>query len=176
MRPHQGYKQFLRGETIMAMSRKLERLLKAQHVSFSTLAHAEAFTSQDVAHAVHIPGRQIAKVVAFRDDRGRWLLAVVPAPCRVDLRSLATLSGHHELRLASERELARRFPDAEPGAMPPFDGLYQVPVFIDLAFADHHEIFFEDGTHRGLVGMHMPDYMRVAEPIAGRFAMEPAGH
>jgi len=160
----------------MAMSRKLEQLLKAQHVAYNTLEHGEAFTSQDVAHAAHMPGRQVAKVVALRDDRGRWLLAVVPAPCRVDLRSLAALSGHHGLRLASERELARRFPDAEPGAMPPFDSLYRVPVFIDVTFADRDQIFFEDGTHRGLVGMRLPDYLRVAEPIAGRFALEPAGN
>jgi Ala-tRNA(Pro) deacylase len=160
----------------MAISRNLEHLLKAQHVTYTTVEHDPAFTSQDVAHAVHRPGRQIAKVVALRDDRGRWLLAVVPAPCRVDMRSLAALSGHHELRLASEPELTRRFPDAEPGAMPPFNELYRVPVFIDLTFADHHEIFFEDGTHHGLVGMQVPDYLRVAEPIAGRFALEPTGH
>jgi Ala-tRNA(Pro) deacylase len=157
----------------MAMSSKLQELLKAEHVAYSRLVHDEAFTSQDVAHAVHMPGRRIAKVVALRDERRRWLLAVLPAHCRVDLRSLAALSGHHGLRLASERELARRFPDSEPGAMPPFEGLYRMPVFIDLTFADDHEIFFEDGTHRGLVGMALSDYMRIAEPIAGRFALAP---
>jgi Ala-tRNA(Pro) deacylase len=156
----------------MAMSRKLEQLLEARHVTYSTLEHDEAFTSQDVAHAVHLSGRKIAKVVALRDDRGRWLLAVLPAPWRIDLRSLSALSGHHELRLATEHELARRFPDAEPGAMPPFDELYHVPVFVDVSVADERDIFFEDGTHHGVVGMRLADYLRVAEPITGRFAVE----
>jgi Ala-tRNA(Pro) deacylase len=95
---------------------------------------------------------------------------VVPAPYQIDLRALGALSGHHELRLASEREIARRFPDCEPGAIPPFERLYHVPVFMDWAFADGREIFFEDGTHRGVVGMRVQDFMRMAEPIVGRFA------
>jgi Ala-tRNA(Pro) deacylase len=98
----------------------------------------------------------------------------VPAPCHVDLRALSGVSGHHELRLASEREIERRFPDAEVGAMPPFEELYRVPVFIDLTFADTREIFFEDGTHRAVVGMRVQDYMMAAQPILGRFAQEPA--
>ena len=161
----------------MAMSHKLGDLLDARHVAYTRLKHEEAITSQEVARAAHVPGRKLAKVVALRDDRGRWLLGVVPAPYRIDLRALSALSGHHELRLASERELARRFPDAEPGAMPPFEDLYRVPVFIDLSFADTRDIYFEDGTHRGLVGMRLRDYIRVAEPIIGRFAVDAAhGH
>jgi Ala-tRNA(Pro) deacylase len=164
-------------EGAMAMSRKLAGLLEARRVAYRTVRHEEACTSQEVAHAAHVPGRKMAKVVALRDDRGRWLLAVVPAPCHVDLRALSSVSGHHELRLASEREIERRFPDAEPGAMPPFEQLYRVPVFIDLTFADARDIYFEDGTHRGVVGMGVQDYIQTAEPIVGRFAQEPiAGH
>jgi Ala-tRNA(Pro) deacylase len=159
------------------MSRKLAELLEARHVAYRTLKHQEACTSQEVAQAAHLPGRKMAKVVALRDDRGRWLLAVVPAPCHVDLRALASVSGHHELRLASEREIERRFPDVEPGAMPPFEELYRVPVFIDLTFADALDIYFEDGTHHGVVGMGVEDYIKAAEPILGRFAQEPSvGH
>lgn len=154
----------------MALSRKLAGLLDAQRVVYSTSQHEEAVTSQEVAHAAHVPGRKMAKVVALRDLRGRWLLAVVPAPCRVDLRALGAISGQHELRLASEREIARRFPDCEPGAIPPFESLYRVPIFIDWTFADARDIFFEDGTHRGIVGMRVRDFVRTAEPIVGRFA------
>ena len=155
----------------MAMSQKLGDLLQARHVGFRQIRHDEAATSQEVASAAHVPGWKLAKVVALRDDRGRWILGVVPAPCRIDLRALSAVSGHHELRLASEREIARRFPDAEPGAMPPFEDLYRVPVFIDLSFSDAKDIYFEDGTHHGLVRMRLQDYIRVAEPSIGRFAV-----
>ena len=160
----------------MATSRKLEDLLAARRVAYRTVTHDEAFTSQEVARAAHLPGRKIAKVVALRDEHGRWLLAVLPAPCRIDLRALAAASGHHGLRLATERELARRFPDVEPGATPPFESLYRVPVYIDLNFADEGEIYFEDGTHRGIVGLRVQDYMRLAAPVRARFATEDQRH
>jgi hypothetical protein len=41
---------------------------------------------------------------------------------------------------------------------------------MDWSFADNRDIFFEDGTHRGIVGMRVQDFMRTAEPIVGRFA------
>jgi len=161
----------------MAMSQKLGDLLDGRHAAYRRIRHAEAPTSQEVASAAHVPGWKLAKVVALRDDRGRWILGVVPAPCRIDLRALSAFSGHHELRLASEAEIARRFPDSEPGAMPPFEDLYRVPVFIDLSFSDTNDIYFEDGTHHGLVRMRLRDYIRVAEPIIGRFAVGSAdGH
>src|SRR5437867_1991540 len=120
----------------VAMSQKLEDLLQARKVRYRRWAHDEAASAQQVAHAAHLPGRKVAKVVALRDEHDRWLLAVLPAPCHVDLRALAAASSHHGLRLASEHDIARRFPDAEPGAMPPFEALYHVPVYLDLTFAD----------------------------------------
>ncbi len=161
----------------MAISQKLQDLLDARHVRYRRMRHDEAFTAQEVAHAAHVPGRKMAKVVALRDERGRWVLAVLPAPYLVDLRALGALSGHHGLRLASEPEIERRFPDTEPGAIPPFEDLFRVPVYVDLTFADDREIFFEDGTHHGVVGMRVEDYVRAAEPVVGRFAKRaPLGH
>ena len=154
----------------MAMSEKLQELLAARHCSYRRIVHDEAFTSHEAAHAAHVPGRKMAKVVALKDEHGRWLLAVLPATCRVDLRALAAASGHHGLKLATEAELARRFSDVEPGATPPFSGLYHVPVYVDLTFGDASEICFEDGTHRGLVKMRVPDYVRLADATPARFA------
>jgi Ala-tRNA(Pro) deacylase len=154
------------------MSRKLADLLAAGKVAFRRLAHDEAFTAQETARAAHVPGRKMAKVVALRDEHGRWLMAVVPAPCRIDLRALAAASGHHGLRLAAEHELTRRFPDVEPGATPPFERFYHVPVYIDLSFGDANEIYLEDGTHHGLVGLRVQDYLTLARPVEARFATE----
>lgn len=154
----------------MGMSEKLQGLLATRRATYRRVDHDEALTSQQAAHAAHVPGRKMAKVVALRDEHGRWLLAVLPAMCRIDLRALAAASGHHGLRLATEAEITRRFSDVEPGATPPFAPLYHVPVYIDLTFADPTEICFEDGTHRGLVKMRVQDYLRVAEAAPARFA------
>jgi Ala-tRNA(Pro) deacylase len=158
----------------MAMSERLEQLLRFRRVKYRTLPHQVAYTAQEVARASHLPGDKMAKVVAMRDETGGWLLAVVPAPKRVDLASLEFVSGRRRLRLAREREIAERFPDYELGAIIPIRTISGAPIFIDDAFAGAQEIYFEDGTHGGLVGMRMLDFIPLARPTFGHFGHRPS--
>jgi Ala-tRNA(Pro) deacylase len=158
----------------MTMSARVEELLKAEHVEYRTVAHRPAATSQEVARASHVPGWRLAKVVVLRVAGGGWLLAVVPAPLRVDLEALALWSGLNGLRLATEAEMVRRFRDCAPGALPPLEPLHDVPVFIDDAFAQSDDIYFDDGSQHRLVGMRVPDFVRVAHPSVYHFSSGPA--
>ena len=154
----------------MAMSERLAELLRVSHVPHKTIPHPAAFTAEAVADVSRIPSRNMAKVVCLRDSEGEWLMAVLPAPLRLDLKALQSLSRRRGLRLASEEELARRFPDYEPGAVPPFALLHQVPVYLDDDFDGASDVYVEDGSHRGLVGMKLPDYIRLATPVVGHIA------
>lgn len=160
----------------MAMSRRLDELLQARHVKYHSLRHPRALTAQGVALAAGIAGRNVAKVVALRDEDGDWLLAVVPAPRRVDLAALENLSGYEHLRLATEAELSRRFGDCELGAIIPLRQVHGIPVFMDDEFVDCREIYFEDGTHQGLVGMSLPTYLGLAQPLIGHFGTRATEH
>jgi Ala-tRNA(Pro) deacylase len=158
----------------MAMSEKLAELLRVSHVPHQTIHHPVAYTAQATAKAGHVPSGRMAKVVCLRDDEGDWLMAVIPASMRLDLDALQLLSHRRALRIASEGELRQRFPDCETGAIPPFALLHQVPVYMDDDFDDDADVFVEDGTHDGLVGMKVPDYIRLATPIVGHIAHQ--GH
>jgi Ala-tRNA(Pro) deacylase len=158
----------------MAMSERLEQLLRFRRIHYRALPHNPAYTAQDVAKASHLPGDKMAKVVALRDQRGGWLLAVLPAPKRVDFESLEFISGRRRLRLASEREIAERFPDCELGAIIPVRTISGAPIYVDDSFAGANEIYFGDGTHQGLVGMRMLDYIPLARPTFGHFGQRPS--
>jgi len=161
----------------MPISQKLFDFLSARRAAYRTVAHREAYTAQEIAQASHVSGRRLAKVVVIRDDSGDWLLAVVPAARRVDLDALAYACGARRLHLAPEAEMLARFPDYEPGAVPPFERLEDVPVYLDDSFAEAHDIYFEDGSHRGLVGMKVQDYIRLARPVIAHFSRRfPVGH
>ena len=79
---------------------------------------------------MHVPGRDWAKVVVCFID-GEPVEAVVPAPSVVNLDRLLELASGRDIRLASEEELRRLFPDCEIGAMPPFGPLYGQTVYVD---------------------------------------------
>jgi Ala-tRNA(Pro) deacylase len=95
---------------------------------------------------------------------------VVPAPAVVNLDRLLELAGGREIRVADEGELQRLFPDCEVGAMPPFGPLYGHTVFVDAVLALESEIVFNAGTHREAMAMRWNDFVKMVNPIVGRFA------
>jgi prolyl-tRNA editing enzyme YbaK/EbsC (Cys-tRNA(Pro) deacylase) len=50
----------------MPMNARVQSFLEGSHVPYELLAHPLAFTAQGVAHASHVSGWQMAKVVVVR--------------------------------------------------------------------------------------------------------------
>ncbi len=150
---------------------RVKTLLDEEELGYETTNHAEAFTARGVAAASHLRSREVAKAVLVRDAGGRYLMAVVPASCRLDLEALARASCHRGLTLATEEEVARLFPDCEAGALPPFGNLYDIPTFLDACVCDVPEVHFSAGSRREVVGMPISDYLWAARPMLGRFRL-----
>jgi Ala-tRNA(Pro) deacylase len=147
----------------------IHEFLHEAHVPYRVVPHRPAFTAQEEAAATHVPGRDWAKVViCFIDDEP--VEAVVPAPSLVNLDRLLELAGGKAIRLADEQELQRLFPGCEVGAMPPFGPLYGQTVFVDAVLASEPEIVFNAGTHRDAIAMRWNDFVKMVNPIVGKFA------
>jgi Ala-tRNA(Pro) deacylase len=160
----------------MPLNERLVRLLDENGVSFAIVPHRAAFTAQEVAHASHVSGWKVAKVVVVREGLRTYFMAVLPASQHLDFGVLRRMTGRKELGLANEEELRRLFPDCDPGAMPPFGNLYGLPVYLDACFREARDFYFQAGTHTELVRMRFRDYEALAAPFAGEFCMheEPA--
>ncbi len=156
----------------MAATSAIHEFLREAHVAYTVLPHRPAYTAQEEAAAMHVPGRDWAKVVICFVD-GEPIQAVLSAPLVVNLDRLLELAGGDEIRLAREEELRRLFPDSEPGAMPPFGPLYGQQVFADVALAAEPEVVFNAGTHTEAIRMRWADFAASVRPIVGRFAERP---
>jgi Ala-tRNA(Pro) deacylase len=161
-------------EIAMPNDNRVRTLLEEEDLDYESIAHRDTYTARDEAAASHVPAREVAKAVVVRDGGGRYLMAVVPATCRLDLAALACASGHSDLVLASEEEVLRLFPDCERGPVPPFGNLYDIPTFVDACLSDMPEIFFTAGSRREVVGMRFADYERAARPMVGQFCLHGA--
>jgi Ala-tRNA(Pro) deacylase len=118
-------------------------------VSYETLQHPYSRTSEETADVAFIWEDQLAKTVLLEDERG-YVLAIVPASYRVDLKKLERLLDR-KLELASEAELADVFPDCEIGALPPLGQAYGIPTIYDDRLRRLSCVYFEGGDHRDLV-------------------------
>jgi Ala-tRNA(Pro) deacylase len=158
-------------EVAMGAKERLEEYLRDEGVGFEEHQHPEAFTSQEVAAAEHVPGRMVAKVVVVMAD-GDLIMLVLPGHHHVDLNRASEAIGR-QVRLATEEEFAPAFPDCEPGAMPPFGNLYGLPVYADRELAANERIVFDAGTHTDTMSIPYVDYERLAQPTVADFSSVP---
>jgi len=150
------------------LSRILE-YLDQNKVAYSHHAHPTAYTARELASTEHVPTREVAKTVVFVEENG-YGMAVLGADCAVDMYELRMLLGQPRLRLATELELMKLFPECELGAMPPFGSLFHMPVYIDSRLAGEEMIEFNAGTHRDVVRLRFRDYESLVKPIIVNFA------
>ena len=154
----------------MNIIEKLEALLEQENVRYELFAHPAAYSSQRVARAERVPGREEAKVVILNAD-GRDIMVVLPATHRVDLLKMGSFLGTKNLRLEKEQKFSGLFPDSEPGAMPPFGNIYHVPVYVDKNLGENEDIVFNAGRHNEAIRMKYRDYEGIVKPSVGDFAM-----
>jgi Ala-tRNA(Pro) deacylase len=148
----------------------LREYLDYHLVKYVVIQHSPAFTMQEVASAAHIPGKDLAKTVIVEID-GRLAMAVLPASQKVELEQLRESLGAQRVTLAREDVFRGRFPECEPGAMPPFGNLYDMDVYVADSLAEDEEIAFNAGSHTQLVRMAYRDFERLVQPQTLHFAV-----
>ena len=129
---------------------KLREYLESHEVQYTVIEHSPVYTAQEIAASAHIPGKQLAKTVMVKID-GEMAMAVMPAPYRVNFERFKEQTGANQVELASEQEFKDKFPDCEPGAMPPFGNLYGMEVYAAKNLAEEMEIAFCAGAHGELI-------------------------
>jgi len=87
----------------MAIPASVSDFLDRHHARYSVLRHPVAYTAQEEAAAAQVPGHDWAKVVVCVADE-RPLLAVLPAPLKVDVTRLKDATHASALRIAREHE------------------------------------------------------------------------
>jgi Ala-tRNA(Pro) deacylase len=126
--------------------------LEQRGAAFEALAHRQAYTSIDEARALGIDADEVLKTLAVRTGPG-YVLVVIPAARRLDLRLVREALGDHGARLATEDELRHDFPDYQLGALPPLGILVGANVYVDPEVLGHGTVVFAAGTQTESVKM-----------------------
>ncbi len=157
----------------MSMPQRLKDYLDTQKVHYEVLAHREAHTAPEIAQALHLPSKELAKVVIVRVD-DRFVMTVLPATWKVDVKRLKEVFGASHVRLATEDEFSDLFPDCQIGAMPPFGNLYGLDVYVDQSLTEDEEMVFQAGTHVDAVKLRYRDFHELVQPKVAEFHQAPS--
>jgi len=157
----------------MSISHTLKEYLDREHVHYDVLPHPEAFRALAIAHVLHTPEKEMAKVVIVKVEDG-FVMTVLPASWQVDLLRLRDMFMTTHVRLATEDEFKDLFPDCEVGAMPPFGILYGLPVYVDHSLTEDKSIVFQAGTHSEAIRMRYMDFAALVFPVVEEFHRSPS--
>ncbi len=152
----------------MTILRRLREYLDEKKVRYEVSSHREAFTAQDIAAALHVPGQKLAKVVMIKSGE-RFMMAVLPATWKIDMEKMKKVLKNTDVRLATENEFKDLFPACDVGAMPPFGNLYNLDVYVDKSLTEDREIVFNAGTHVDTVNMNYQDFAALVKPVVAEF-------
>jgi Ala-tRNA(Pro) deacylase len=157
------YEEIARPIKEATMSAQRVRAYLLEHgLQYQLETHPVVYTTSEVAEAEHVPGKQMAKAVMLMAD-DHLMMAVLSGDQMVDLAKAKAALGVGTLRLATEGEFWRSFPDCDRGAEPPFGALYDIATVVDRGLAGP-EITFNAGTHTESITMALADYLELTNP------------
>ncbi len=152
-------------------TRRIKEFLEGNKVKYVLVSHSPAYSSQEVAASVHMPGKQLAKTVIVKLD-GRLAMAVVPATRDVEMSHLRRASGVTFAELAATSDFVERFEGCQLGSMPPFGNLFGMETYVEKDLAKEEYIAFNAGTHTDAIIMPFVDYRRLAKPKLEQIATQ----
>ncbi len=144
--------------------------LEEKGIEFEVLPHEPTETTMQEAHVLGLDAHQCIKTVVL-DLRTGHAFAVVPGDRHVDLDLVKAAINSRHVKLATEEEIERDYPEFELGAVPPLGAFARTPLIVDPEVLEMEEIVIAAGRKDESVKCSPRDLfgdsqMRVA-PICG---------
>jgi Ala-tRNA(Pro) deacylase len=151
------------GEAATKGTAAISEYLDVQGVQYELVEHEPTMSAAAEADATHRPQQKVAKTVVVR-DRDAYILAIVPASERLDVRKLRDLLGASKsMRLATEDEMARDFPTLEVGATPPVGPMLPHAEVVDRRLLEEDRILCSGGDHRHSIVLDPRDVVTMTD-------------
>ena len=127
------------------------RFLDSHKVSYTVFeTPAEKLGAREVAEFLNVPLETVFKTIVVRRDKPKKpVLAVVPGPSTVDLKSLAAFLGDKKIYLPTERE-AEQLTGLKAGGISPLALINRGFQFVIDASAQNYSEIHVSGGQRGL--------------------------
>lgn len=146
----------------MSIAYRVQDYMAENAAAWDPVAQRGGASSVEIARRAHVPTERVAKAIVLKDASG-YVVAVIPGNKHLDVPLLARALGR-DLRLASEGELARLFPDCVLGAVPPLALAYGVPTLWATSLGEAPDVYFEGGDKHTLVHMVGVDFGELMRP------------
>ncbi len=152
----------------LSVFERVEKLLQQAGVALDVLRHEPVYTSEEAAAVRGTPLSSGAKALICKGD-DRLVMFVMPADLRLASKAVRRAQGWRKLRFANREEVLE-VTGLQPGSIPPFGSMFDLPTFCDTRLSENETINFNAGDHCISVSMRYDDYVSVEAPELGEYA------
>ena len=149
---------------------QVQAFLKGLGREFRVVTHEPVFTSEAAAKARGLELKQGIKAMVMKDGQGAFILGLIAADRRIDLKKLAACAGTGRLSLAKPDEVLK-LTGCEVGSVHPFGNLHKLPTYLDVSVKENEVVDFNIGLHTHSVIMKANDFVDAVKPVEGSFAV-----
>lgn len=146
----------------MIVFESIKQKLADNDIKYDLIEHEQVFTSEEAANVRGVSLDIGAKALVFLADK-KPILTVVPANKRAHTKKIKKLLGIKNLKMAS-REEVKELTTLEPGSIPPFGSIMDLPSYFDEEISQKEKVAFNPGSHTISVIMNAKDLISIEKP------------
>lgn len=147
---------------------RLSAFLTEHKIPFEVSRHEPVYTSEEAARVRGTSLASGAKALVCKADDA-FIVVVMPADLRLASKQIRKQERVRSLRFA-KREEVQALTGLQPGSIPPFGSLFNLPTWCDERLSNQEVINFNAGDHSISISMKYSDYQSVEKPKRGAFA------
>ena len=141
----------------------IKTLLARNGITYQVFEHEPVYTSEQAAQIRGVELKTGVKALVLKTEEGDYVMGLVAADRRVDLKKLAEIVKTKKLRLASPQEVLK-ITGCEVGSVHPFGNLHNLPTYLDKSIVENDMVNFNAGLHTVSLSMKREDLIKAIKP------------
>ena len=162
----------------MAISKKITKYLDDNKYKYEVIEHKKTFTAWDTSQTEKIKPQEVVKALVMKADSD-YVLALISANRNLDKQKLLKtinagrkktgVKTYKKIDFAKEAWMKKNLP-GKVGAVPPFNKLLNIDIFIDSLLAKNKKIYLGSGEYIFSVRVNASQYLKIEQPTKGSFS------
>jgi Cys-tRNA(Pro) deacylase len=149
----------------------IKKLLDQNGITSQVSEHEPVYTSEQAAKVRGVELKTGVKALVLKAEEGNFVMGLVAADRRIDLKKLAKIVKTKKLRLASSQEVLK-ITGCEVGSVHPFGNLHGLPTYLDSSVLENDMVNFNAGLHTVSIQMKARDLINAIGPVIENFSRQ----
>ena len=149
--------------------KQVKELLDHSGIAYKVSEHTPVYTSEEAANVRGVELETGVKALVFKTEQGRFVLGLIAADRKMNVKKLAKIAGIRKLELASPQDVLKAT-GCEVGSVHPFGNLFGLTTYMDVSVLENNSVNFNAGLHTVSVYMKAKDLVKAIKPVVSEFS------